>query len=510
MKIRRFYSKSMRNALKQVTDEFGSDAAILSSQKTASGVEVIAALDYDAELLPESISSLGKRKEEIVDQINHTSTYQSNNESNISHIDSRQSENRIADKYETKDYDGGSKAVTSNKQSHLSDFDNVNNGQIKYGQNSSGLGETGLGEIGLGQAFNLEETNSSDNKTFASESLAGLNPKTKHSNLVEWSTDPGLIAMKEELALMRSMMKEQLDGIGWERLTERDPVTAMLNRRLSSLGISQPIIDQLIPKINSKLDPECCWQNLLAILAKSIPTDVTNIIANGGILAFMGGSGTGKTTTIAKLAARYVIKHGRDSVALITTDNYRAAGLQQLQSFAKILNLPVAQVSSKNTLDNLIEKFSDKKLILIDTPGMNRNDNEIIKQLRCLKDSAITSNGNTHSGFTTRPIKKLLLLPATHQQSVLQQSLNLFKAYSPDSCIITNVDEATSLGEVLSCLIENRLPVAYTTDGQKVPENIRVARNHHLVSKAVWLSNKYKSQDKITIPSEKKALKVAG
>ncbi|PHS17625.1 MAG: flagellar biosynthesis protein FlhF [Kangiella sp.] len=502
MKIRRFYSKSMRNALKQVTDEFGSDAAILSSQKTASGVEVIAALDYDAELLPESISSLGKRKEEIVDQINHNVPSQLNNESNISHIDSRKIDNRIVGKYESKpkDYDSESATVTSNSKAHLPDLDNLNNDQIKHAQSNNGSG----------QDYNLEANNPSINRTFSSQTFSGLNTKTKNSNLVEWSTDPGLIAMKEELALMRSMMKEQLDGIGWERLTERDPVTAMLNRRLSSLGISQPIIDQLIPKINSKLDPECCWQNLLAILAKSIPTDVTNIIANGGILAFMGGSGTGKTTTIAKLAARYVIKHGRDSVALITTDNYRAAGLQQLQSFAKILNLPVAQVSSKNSLDNLIEKFSDKKLILIDTPGMNRSDNEIIKQLNCLKDSTSTSERNPHSGFTTRPIKKLLLLPATHQQSVLQQSLNLFKAYSPDSCIITNVDEATSLGEVLSCLIENRLPVAYTTDGQKVPENIRVARNHHLVSKAVWLGNKYKSQDKIIIPSEKKALKVAG
>lgn len=510
MKIRRFYSKSMRNALKQVTDEFGNDAAILSSQKTPSGVEVIAALDYDAELLPESIASLGKRKEEVVGQLspvggsdslsNLNSLSNSNRESNISHI-----ENRILHKQESKLAQHSVARTEANSANaagitqSLSDLESPS--LATYNEISE-------------QQMDLANNYQSNNKSASRAPSSNFNTKKNDPNLVEWSTDPGLIAMKEELGLMRSMMKEQLDGIGWERLTERDPVTAMLNRRLSSLGVNQRIIDQLIPKINSQLDPECCWQNLLALFAKSIPTDMTNVISNGGILAFMGGSGTGKTTTIAKLAARYVIKHGQESVALITTDNYRSAGRQQLQGYAKILNLPVAQVSPKHTLNNLIEKFADKKLILIDTPGMNRNDSDIAEQLDCLKcvSGASESNGsvNTQSGIIGRPIKKLLLLPATYQQSVLQQSLNLFKSCSPDSCIITNLDEATSLGEVLSLLVENNLPVAYTTDGQKVPENIRVARNHHLVSKAVWLGNKYKSQDTLIVPAEKQTMQVAG
>ncbi len=508
MKIRRFYSKSMRNALKQVTDEFGNDAAILSSQKTPSGVEVIAALDYDAELLPESISSLAKRKDEVIDQLKHVvqsnqlASTKANNESNISHLKNRRinhQEERITQNSvkHAQSYNQVSSVDTnilpSLKSASLSQSDKVSEQHEGFSKYSNHIPET---------QFKKE--------SLSSAPISEFNTKSKSANPIEWSTDPGLIAMKEEIGLMRSMMKEQLDGIGWERLTERDPVSAMLNRRLYSLGVSQQIIDQLIPRVNSKLDPECCWQNLLAILAKSIPTDQTNIISNGGVLAFMGGSGCGKTTTIAKLAARYVIKHGQDSVALITTDNYRAAGRNQLQNFAKILNLPVAQVTQKNTLEQLIEKFFNKKLILIDTPGMNRNDKDIVKHLGCLNNLSGAAGASDGSVIANRPIKKLLLLPATHQQSVLQQSLNLFKAYSPDSCIVTKLDEAASLGEILSLLIENQLPVSYTTNGQKVPENIRVARNHHLVSKAVWLSNKYKSQNKIIVSAERKMMKIAG
>ena len=88
-------------------------------------------------------------------------------------------------------------------------------------------------------------------------------------------------------------------------------------------------------------------------------------------------------------------------------------------------------------------------------------------------------------------IKRFLLIPATHQQTVIQQSIELFQDYSPYAVIVTKLDEAASLGEVLSVVIEQQLPVAFTTDGQRVPEDIRVARNHHLVSKAVWLTNRY-------------------
>ena len=423
MKIRRFYSKNMRTALRQVTEEFGEDAAILSSQKTPSGVEVIAALDYDEELLPSAVSGL--------------------------------------------------------KSSDLS-----------YGENTSQEVNADFDEnqkisVAANHDINTIEEPLDEHKTKplpqvsedALDNKKSLESKAKVTQL-QWTTDPGLVAMKEELGLMRSMMSEQLKGIGWQRFSEKDPVKAMFIRRLTCLGISNKLIDELLPRVSLDKDAECSWQNLLALLAKSISTNCHNILSEGGVFAFMGPSGSGKTTTIAKIAARFVIKHGVDSVALISTDNYRISAQQQLANFARILGIKMSSVTNNKPIDTLLNQYRGKKLVLIDTAGMSHGEEAIAKQL----DSLLKLDTN---------IKRFLMIPATNQLSVIRNSIDLYKPYSPYSVIISKLDEAASLGEVISLLAENKLPVAFTTDGQRVPEDIRTARGHSLVSKAVWLANKY-------------------
>ncbi len=426
MKIRRFYSKNMRSALRQVTQEFGEDAAILSSQKTASGVEVIAALDYDQDLLPSAIKDADARVDADSD---HSTSTHSGAKSGYEPMES----------------------THSLEQPTLIESPPMGSSDLERQESSSN---------------SLVQKINSDRAT---------QPKVAN---IEWTTDPGLVAMREELGLMRSMMSEQLKGIGWERFSEKDPTRAMLTRRLTSLGINSSIINRLIPKVKKQQDAECCWQNLLALLAKSISVNCDDLLKNGGVYAFMGPAGAGKTTTIAKLAARFIIKHGVDSVALISTDNYRISAQQQLASFARLLGVPMLSVSAKHPLDYILSQFKQKKLILIDTAGMSKNDLDIAKQLESLKQ-------------THRDIKRFLLVPATNQLAVIKQSIDLFRRFSPYSVIISKLDEAASLGAVLSLVIENNLPVAFTTDGQRIPEDIRVARNHHLVSKAVWLTNKY-------------------
>ena len=417
MKIRRFYSKNMRTALRQITEEFGEDAAILSNKKTATGVEVIAALDYDADLLPESLEQLPH----TTDESTSLTTPQDDSRQYVESVD-----------------------VLGNSPSHLS----------------------GLGAISQTSEMNQQS--------------ASKSPKEKQSNIanLQWSTDPGIAAMKEELSMMREMMSEQLRGIGWERFAETEPTKAMLTRKLSSLGVSPAVAEKLIPQVQSHQDAECSWQNLLALFAKTINVNCQNILSHGGVFAFMGPSGAGKTTTIAKIAARFVIKHGPDSVALISTDNYRISAQNQLASFSRLLAVPMASVTANRPLDDLLEQFKNKKLVLIDTAGMSAKDTAILEQLESIKNS-------------TKGIKRFLMMPATNQLAVLRQSIELFRQFSPFSVIITKLDESASLGEVLSLLVEQQLPVAFTTDGQRVPEDIRLAKSHQLVSKAVWLANKF-------------------
>ncbi len=429
MKIRRFYSHNMRTALRQVNEEFGEDASILSSQKTASGVEIIAALEYDEELLPQSeerieTSALSEREFETdfgVDVYANQKT----------RVNSRSS---ITQTY---------------RQSPVRDVTKENYDESMLTR------------------FNQDQ----DRERLAKKA------NDRKITRVEWATDPGLIAMKEELGLMRTMMSEQLKGIGWERFSEKEPIKAMLTRRLAGMGIDTRVTERLLPRVTPHQDVECSWQNLLALLAKSIKINSHNILSEGGIYAFMGPTGSGKSTAIAKIAARFVIRHGVDSVVLISTDNYRLSAQQPLSGFAKILGVAVANVSKSRPITELLEHFKSKRLILIDTAGFSKNDQVLSKQLDSLKEN--------------QSIKRFLMMPATNQAAVLRHTVEMFKRFSPYGVIISKIDEATSLGEVLSVVLDNDLPVAFTTNGQRVPEDIKLAKNHQLVSKAVWLTNKY-------------------
>ncbi len=442
MKIRRFYSKNMRNALRQVSEAFGDDAAILSSQKTTSGVEVIAALDYDENLLPSSVAATPKHDPER----------------------------------DLKDNDDSPLGAQPSSDSAMVEPELFERTLRAFNPD--------LAENGVTKTNNITEQSDSYSSSFSKkETHISANPTSADRfvpDMVEWSTDPGLVAMREELGLMRSMMSEQLKGLGWERFTEKEPVKAMLTRRFSSLGISPAITSRLLPLVKKQQDVECSWQNFLALLAKSIKVGADNLMEEGGIYAFMGPTGAGKTTTIAKIAARFAIKHGASSVALISADDYRISAPQRLSNFAKLLDIPMVSVSAKRPINHLLNHFRHKKLILIDTAGYSKKDQAIAKQLDSLQ----------HTG---RDIKRFLLMPATNQLAVLKESIKLFKRYSPYSIIVTKLDEATSLGEVLSLVIENEIAISFTTDGQRVPEDMRQARNHHLVSKAVWLTNKFGS-----------------
>ena len=447
MKIRRFYGINVRAALKQVTDEFGEDAAILSNKKVPGGVEVIAALDYDESLMPETTISDASPSPAL-------------------------------------QQDAGS-AATQNSQSHQSDFAAEAESQGSNNQspnaNASAAGfRTFLDSLQPSHS-NDTETSADNQPQLANNpehSQSSQIPNWEHEKQVEWSLDPSLQAMREELGLMRSMMSEQLKGLGWNRFVEKNPVGAMLTRRLASLGLKNELIERLLPSVKSDADAECAWQQVLALFAKSLPVFDDQVIDKGGVFALLGPTGVGKTTTIAKLAARFVIKHGQDSVALITTDNYRISAFEQLATFGRILQLPTSKVTEHQSLNDLLKKYADKKLVLIDTAGVSSRDSALKGQLSCLNSCQ-------------KKVSNILLVSAASQAAVIEQSLKLFEDSHPSGLIITKLDEATSLGEVLSIVMQQQLPVYYTTDGQRVPEDIRHARSHHLVSKAVWLANKY-------------------
>jgi len=214
-------------------------------------------------------------------------------------------------------------------------------------------------------------------------------------------------------------------------------------------------------------------QLALAKLAHQLPVSGRDIVDQGGVFAFVGPTGVGKTTTIGKLAARFVLKHGADKVALVTTDTYRIAGHDQLRSLARILRVPVRVVDESNPLEQVLNSLRHCSLVLIDTAGFRHGDPLLKAQLQTLAQQP--------------QIKSYLVLSCNSQQQMLKASLHAYSAAGLKGCVLTKLDETASMGEALGVVIQSQLPIAYTTDGQDIPQHIEVARGHQLVSKAVTL-----------------------
>ena len=291
---------------------------------------------------------------------------------------------------------------------------------------------------------------------------------------VEWSQDPVLVEMRHEMHAMRRMMENQLSELTWNEMGNRQPQRRELLRRLMSLDISPDICAKLVERVQDFDNPDQAWRRALNLLAGELPIAGDSMIDEGGVIALVGPTGVGKTTTIAKLAARYVLRHGHRSLALVSTDSYRIGAQEQLTTYARILDVTVRSASTPEELNVTLNALSDKRLVLVDTAGMSQRDVRLSEQL------SLIDSGN-------RMVKRFLTLSATTQQSALEQAAGAFGAADLSGCILTKVDEVASLGGAISATVHNRIPLAFFTDGQRVPEDIHLARANTLISRAVTL-----------------------
>ncbi len=203
------------------------------------------------------------------------------------------------------------------------------------------------------------------------------------------------------------------------------------------------------------------------------------------IVALVGATGVGKTTTVAKLAARYMLRHGANRVALVTTDSFRIGAHQQLRTYGKILGLPVYIANDADELRTTLEGLRDKDLVLIDTAGMSQRDLRLNEQFELLRQS---------SRQLSSQIQSYAVLSTTTQRVALDETLRALEQVELSGCILTKTDETVALGEALSVVRRHRLPVAYVCDGQRVPEDIHPARAAKLVSQAVALMRRYETE----------------
>jgi flagellar biosynthesis protein FlhF len=279
-----------------------------------------------------------------------------------------------------------------------------------------------------------------------------------------------------EMKDMRRMLESQLATLAWNDLSRRSPIQAAMLKELAQLGITQDLSNSLVRKIPTNLNFSAARRFALATVARTIQVTGDRWLEAGGNIAFAGPAGAGKTTLIAKLAARWVLRHGPRRVALVSADAVRIGAHEQMHMLGRLLGVTTHNVYDVAELPELLNELASYELVLIDTAGASPRDPELARRLRLLNQMQ-------------SKVETALVLPASTQSGAIDEVVQRFALAKPSACVITKVDEAVSLGGVLSALVRYKLPAAYMSDGQRVPEDLSPARAHVLVSRAVEIAS---------------------
>jgi flagellar biosynthesis protein FlhF len=281
-------------------------------------------------------------------------------------------------------------------------------------------------------------------------------------------------AMSDELKTLRRMLENQLAHLAWNDLTRRAPVHTEILRELTEIGISHDLAEHLVRQLPEDQDLTFARRFTIAGLSQYLKVTGDRWLDDGGRVAFVGATGVGKTTTLAKIAVRWVLRHGARDIALVAADPVRIGAHDQLRSLAQLLGVPVYTPERFDHLPALLSRLSEK-LILIDTPGSSARDTQLPGRLTVLANSA-------------SKLETALVVAASTQAGAIEETVRRFAPANPACCVLTKLDEAASLGGALSALIRARMPVSYMSEGQRVPEDLRPARALELVSAAVRLA----------------------
>ncbi len=378
MKVKRYLAHTSKEALRQVKEELGDDAVILSNRKTKNGVEIMALADSEMSNLVETPAALP-----------HSSHMEKNKELNM--------------------------AASYSKMLSLT------------------------------------------HETIESPKA----PEVMSSSLAH-----DIIA---EIHAMKNTLEDQLATVAWGNFTQRRPEKVKILRAMLDAGFSPLLSRRLVDRLNADFDYEQSLKQAMSALTFNLHTVASDeMIEKGGIYALIGPTGVGKTTTTAKLAARCVIRHGADKVALLTTDSYRIGGHEQLKIYGQLLGVPVRNIKDTEDLHLTLSELRNKHMVLIDTIGMSQRDHMVAEQIAMLSNCGAD-------------VKRMLVLSAASNGKTLDEVISAYQKNGIYGCIITKVDETASLGVALDAVIRRKLMLHYVANGQKVPEDIHAANARYLL-----------------------------
>lgn len=492
MRIKRFNAPDMRTALRMVREEQGPDAVILSSRQASDGVEVVAATDYDEAVVQQALRTIGAPEaprapaapaaptvpvppapaaaastspapEDFAAVLRARLPERAQGRA-VFHVDGEPVSARIP-----------RPAPTSHERpsSRLEQVMAVLKGPRDAAPTPAAAPRPAPAALPAQIAATVDPSTAAPTDVPADmplnvpvEAPAATTPESPRPAtpaapvLRGVDPDPAMAAMRAELAAMRKIIERELGQLAGERLRGAPARAAALDA-LAAFGCDEALAQQVAAAIDPTLAPEAIAAPLRVALAAHLPVLPDEALDAGGILAVLGPTGAGKTTTIAKLAARYAARHRARDVALVSADNARAGAREQLHVLGRRLGITVCDAEGPDALTRVLEQLADYPLVLIDTAGHGPRDRALLRQILWVRAA---SN-----------VRSLLVLPANAHPADLDELLRRYRPAAPEGAILTKLDETTRPGAALSVLAHHRLPLAYTTAGQCVPDDIALA-----------------------------------
>jgi flagellar biosynthesis protein FlhF len=422
----------MRTVLREVRAALGADAVILSTRNVDHGVEVIAAIDYDDSLIGRWADGSDQRDGAAIDGR------------------ARPGRDEAADpspgpgRSPTATY--ASIAAAAAGQATGADTEpDRDDDRVEISPQSSAEAQSQRPDDPVTAAGARQAVATGSRRPALQQADAGMSP-----------------ALAAEISDLRELLERQLSSLAWNDANRHSPAHARTLRQFAKLGLDTQVAGRLAARLPRSRAGDRTWRMPLQLLAERLPLAKRDLIDLQGVFAFIGPTGVGKTTTIAKIAARFALRHGVEHLGLVTTDGYRIGARDQLMTFARILGTPMHVADDAGEMRAVLSSLAHKRLILVDTAGMGQRDARLTQQFAAL--------AGADAGIRT-----VLTLSAAADLGCLRDALRAFGAAAPVGLVTTKIDEAVSLGPILSLILESGLPLAYLCDGQRVPEDLHLA-----------------------------------
>ena len=470
----KFTALNTAEALKKVRLEMGADAMILSTSDTKNGVEIVAITPEDLANLSSAADPTNKvsRPRQLDPEVEIAPTFSSNPRLGRD-LGSRTSPKPV--NLASNENTGGFKKVEFPKISSTSlNSDTFKPSFFESSQRVPASEARFVGD-GDGDIAPRRKPLNGSNSNHGAESTSAT-PKS----IAELANSPRVEKLLTEISEVKNLLQSHVAGNFWGNLQQEKTHLTEVIKHLLNTGFSPQLCADITRKLPETSDLSTLLQSARDQIKEMVKTvDTFAMFDKGGVFAFIGPTGVGKTTTVAKIAARCVLRYGRNQVTLLTTDTYRIGAQEQLKVFAKILGLTVTSLRDGEDLSSKLKELSGRKIVLLDTAGVSQRDTLMLEQSKTLQDGSQSAVRILVMSSTTdlRTQEEVIKL---HNQAAQSNGVGKIEA-----AVITKIDEAAHIAPVVDSIIRHDMPLLFISNGQRVPEDLSLPDLDYLSHRAI-------------------------